>query len=261
VKYKELIVEKEEGVSKVILNRPEARNALTPVLLSELANVLEVLQKEKDVRVVFLKGAGKSFCAGLDLKYTSGILEGRIDELYRDIIPYGARICDQIENLDKPVIAAVHGNAIAGGFILAYFCDLIIASEDARFGDAHATWGLVPGWQEPQRLARSIGLRRAKQFFLTNEIISAEEAREIGLVWKVVPNGKIDEAIREWGEKFVKLSSESLRMIKQQFKSVMKADWQTILDIDSLIRQNLLGGFCTPDALERLKSFVNKGKN
>ncbi|MBW2570485.1 MAG: enoyl-CoA hydratase/isomerase family protein, partial [Deltaproteobacteria bacterium] len=195
MKYKELIIEKKEGMAKIVMNRPEARNALTPVLLSELVEALEELRADKDIRVVFLRGSGKDFCAGLDLKHVFKVLKGEPEEFLRDIIPFGAKFYETIENLDKVVIAMVQGNAIAGGFILAYFCDLIIASEDAHFGDAHAKWGLVPGWQEPQRLCRSIGMRNAKRFFLTNEIMSAKEAQEIGLVWKVVPEGKLDEAV------------------------------------------------------------------
>ena len=250
--------QKNKGTATVTLNRPEARNALTPLLLSELLRVFEALHREKAIRTVFLKGAGKDFCAGLDLKHISGVLEGKPDSLHTDIIAFGATFYDLIENLDKPVIAAVHGNVITGGFILAYFCDLIIATEDARFGDTHATWGFVPGWQEPQRLARSIGIRRAKQFFLTNELVSAHEAQKVGLVWKVVPVGKLDDAIDEWGTKLGKLSSISLGMIKQQLKSVMKTDWQTMIEIDLLMRKDLLGGFCTADAQERLKGFVNR---
>lgn len=258
MKYNELILEKREGIANIILNRPEARNALTPVLLSELVAVFEELQSEKDIKVVFLRGAGKDFCAGMDLKYVLGVLQDKPDDFLTQVIPLGPRIDNAIENLDKLVIAAVHGNAITGGFILAYFCDLIIATADARFGDTHATWGLVPGWQEPQRLARSIGIRKAKQFFLTNEILSAKEAQEIGLVWKVVPEGMLEEATNEWGAKLKKLSRISLGILKQQFKSVMKTDWQTMLELDNFMRKELLGGFCSEEAFKRLNNFGKK---
>jgi enoyl-CoA hydratase/carnithine racemase len=231
---------------------------VTPVLLSELAAVFEELQTEKSIKVVFVTGAGKDFCAGMDLKYARSTLDGNPDNFLKEVMPVGPQIDSLIEKLDKPVIAAVHGNAIAGGFILSYSCDLIIASDDARFGDTHAKWGLVPGWQEPQKLARSIGIRRAKQFFLTTEIISAKEAKEIGLVWKVVPSGKLEEAIEEWGTKFSKLSGIALGMMKEQFRMVMRTDWQTMIEYDGLMRKELFGGFCSTDALERLKTFGKK---
>jgi enoyl-CoA hydratase/carnithine racemase len=170
----------------------------------------------------------------------------------------GPELADLLERVEKPVIAAVQGNAIAGGFILAFFCDLIIASEDARFGDAHAKWGIVPGWQEPQRLARSIGLRRAKQFFLTCEVVSAKEAYDMGLVWKLVPTGELEQAVDEWGARLQKLSGISLALIKQQFRSVLKADWETMLEVDRSLRKDLIAGFCSEEMLERLKAFGKK---
>ena len=256
--YNELILEKKGGIAQVIMNRPEARNSLTPTLLAELAEVFNDLKKDKEIRVVFLKGAGKDFCTGMDLKYALGVLDGKPEAFIRDVIPYGPKVYDAIQALDKPVIAAVHGHAIAGGFIMAYFCDLIIATEDASFGDAHAKWGLVPGWQEPQRLARSIGIRRAKQFFLTGETISSKEAQNIGLVWKVVPKGKLEKAIGEWGAKLNELSGISLGMMKQQLNSVMKTDLQITTELDKLIRKDILGGSFSTDALERLKVFTKK---
>jgi enoyl-CoA hydratase/carnithine racemase len=256
--YTQLVFEKKEGYAKIILNRPEARNSITPVLLSELESVLEELQGERDINVVFLMGAGEDFCAGLDLKYALTTLEKDPNIFLEETVPQGPRIHEKIEGLDKPVIAAVHGNAVAGGFILAYFCDLIIATEDSRFGDAHARWGIVPGWHEPQRLARSIGIRRAKQFFLTCELVSAKEAYDMGLVWKLVPTGKLEEAVDEWGARFKKLSGISLSMIKQQLRWVMKTDWEAMLEVDSLLRKDLLGGFCTEEALERFKQFGKK---
>jgi len=256
--YQEILLEKKDGFAKVIFNRPEARNSITPVLISELAAVLEELSKEESIRAIFLMGSGKDFCTGMDLKYALTTLENNPEEFRTSMNPWGPKIHGMMEDMDKPVIAAVQGNAIAGGFILAYFCDLIIATEDARFGDAHVKWGIVPGWQEPQRLARTIGLRRAKQFFLTCEFISAKEAQEMGLVWKLVPSEKLEEAIDEWGAKFSAFSMTSMGMIKQQFKWVMQTEWHDMLEMDELMRKDLIAGFCSEEMLERLKAFRKK---
>jgi len=256
--YEQITVEKKDGFAKVVLNRPEAKNAITPLMMRELESAFKTLQEEKDVKAIFLMGAGGGFCAGMDLKYALTSLQNNPDSFKQELIPMGPRFDDLIEDLNKPVIAAVHGNAIAGGFILAYFCDLIIATDDACFGDAHAKWGFIPGWQEPQRLARSIGIRRAKQFFLTGELVSAQEAKEIGLVWKVVPSGKLEEAVEKWGSNFKKLSGTSLDMIKQQLKSVLRTGWQEMLELDLLMRKDLLGGFCSAEAADRLKTFGNE---
>ena len=260
MKYEELSLEKKEGIAKIILNRPEARNALTPRLLREIVAALKEVDQDDSVRVVFMKGAGKDFCAGVDLKYALDALEGN-PEGFRELIPLGPEVDETIESMSKPVIAAVHGNAITGGFIMAYFCDLIIATEDAHMGDTHATWGLVPGWQEPQRLARSIGIRRSKQFFLTDEIISAKEAQEIGVVWKVYPEGKLDEAIDEVGAKLCRLSKQSLCALKKQYAWMMKTDWKTVVEIDNITREGtpwITAAAFTEDAKERLRSFVEK---
>ena len=255
MEYEKLKLERENGVAKVILNRPKAKNALSAQLLKELVSVFGELKDDESVGVVFVKGAGDDFCTGLDLKFVLDALESKSEIPLRENIPMGPKIYEAIEEVPMPVIAAVHGHAVAGGFILAYFCDLIIASEDARIGDAHARWGFVPGWQEPQRLARSIGIRRAKQMFLTGELLTAEEAKEIGLVYKVFPEGKLDEAIDELGAKLLKLSKMSLGRMKYQLNSVMKTDWQTTLELDVLMRKDLFGGFITSDAVERLKGF------
>ena len=253
--FEELILEKKNGIAEIIFNRPKARNALTAIGLSELVEILTELKNDKEINSVFLRGAGKDFCAGMDLKLALDAISGNPAEFENNMIPLGPKVYKAMESLDKPLIALVHGNAIAGGFIMAYFCDLIIASEDARFGDAHAKWGLIPGWHEPQRLALSIGVRRAKQFFLTGEIITAQEAKDVGLVWKVVPEGKLNDALEEWGAKFAKMSGISLGMMKYQLSTVFKSDWQTMLDIDELFRKDILAGAFSEDALERLKKF------
>lgn len=258
MKYETIKLEKKNGMAKIILNRPEAKNAMSGQLLKELLSAFQELKEDESTGVVFVKGAGNDFCAGLDLKFVLDALESKSEIPLRENIPMGPNIYKAIEELPMPVIAAVHGHAVAGGFILAYFCDLIIASEDARIGDAHARWGFVPGWQEPQRLARSIGIRKAKQMFLTGELLSAKEAQEIGLVYKICPEGKLDEAVDELGAKLLKLSKISLGRIKYQLNSVMKTDWQTTLEIDSLMRKDLFGGFITTDAFERLKVFEKK---
>ena len=104
-----------------------------------------------------------------------------------------AEIVDIIENLDKPVIAAVHGFAITGGFLLAYACDMIVASEDAIFQDTHGRWGLVPGWGEAQLLPRLVGMTKAKQLMFTSDRLTGKEAERIGLVYRAVPADKLDE--------------------------------------------------------------------
>ena len=258
--YEQVIVEYCEGYTKVIMNRPNAKNAITPLLMNELIDAFQTLDRDDTVKAVFLLGAGEDFCAGMDLKYALDKLKNSPEQLLEDLIPLGPRLDDLIEAMSKPVISVVQGNAIAGGFILSYFCDLVIAAEGATFGDAHAKWGFVPGWHEPQRLARSIGIRKAKEFFLTGELISAAQAKDLGLVWKLVPDNELRQIVEKWGGKFAKMSLTSLGMMKQQLAMVNKVEWDTLCHYDALMRKDLAGGFCTEDAINRLQNFGNSKK-
>jgi enoyl-CoA hydratase/carnithine racemase len=260
VEYKNIFVEKKDEIARVILNRPEVRNALTPADIKTLIATLKDIDRDNHIRVVFIKGAGQDFCTGMDLDYVLGVLERNPEEYY-ELFPLGPELEETIENMSKPVIAAVQGNAIAGGFIFAYFCDLIIATEDARFGDTHAVWGLIPGWQEPQRLARSIGTRKAKQLFLTCDILSAKEAQEMDLVYKVYPVGQLDKAIDDLALKFIRLSRLSLHGIKRQFAWNNKTDWHTTVEIDKIIRKGtpwITASSFSDDAKEKLHRFLEK---
>lgn len=253
--YEQVVAENCDGYSKITMNRPDAKNAITPLLMNELIDAFQTLDRDDTVKAVFLLGAGQDFCAGMDLKYALDKLENNPEHLHEELIPLGPKLDDLIESMSKPVISVVQGNAIAGGFILSYFCDLVIAAEGATFGDAHAKWGFVPGWHEPQRLARSIGIRKAKEFFLTGELISAAQARDLGLVWKLVPDNELQQMVEKWGSKFAKMSLTSLAMMKQQLAMVNRVEWDTLCHYDALMRKDLAGGFCTEDAINRLQNF------
>jgi enoyl-CoA hydratase/carnithine racemase len=260
--YKDLIVKKEGRIAQVIFNRPEQRNSLTFNTLNELYAAFTEVDKDDNIGVVFLRGAGTNFCAGLDLKFALGRTDDDNFE-FRKFEALIREVQETIENLSKPVIAAVHGSAIAGGFIFAYFCDLIVATEDSVFGDAHALWGILPGAIEPQIFARKFSIAMAKRFFLTGDKLTAKEAQEIGLLYKVYPTGKLDDAVEEMGAKFAKLSTLSIAMIKKQLSGVLKADWQTMIEKDTALRVETPGithGLFTDEAKERLLSFTQKSK-
>ncbi len=253
--YEQVIVKQYEGYATVTMNRPDAKNALTPLLMNELIDALQTLDEDATASAVFLLGAGEDFCVGMDLKYALDNLQNSPERLLEDLIPLGPKLDNLIESMSKPVISVVQGNAIAGGFILSYFCDLVIAAEGATFGDAHAKWGFVPGWQEPQRLARSIGIRRAKEFFLTVEFISAVQAKELGLVWKLVADDALQATVEKWGAKFAKMNLTSLAMMKKQLAAVQSAEWEGLVRADVLMRKDLVAGFCTEEAAQRLQGF------
>lgn len=188
-------VEREEGVALVTLNRPEAMNALSRGLRAQLAQVMLELDQDPKVRAVVLTGAGeRAFTAGLDLK-----------ELGADTSNLGAANATEaasnpvkaIEQCRKPVIGAINGVAITGGFEVALACDILLASENARFADTHARVGIMPGWGLSQKLSRLIGISRAKELSLSGNFLDARTACEWGLVNRVYPAAELLPAAKK----------------------------------------------------------------
>jgi len=172
-----LLVEKTNGIAIVTLNRPESMNALSNELRQALSFVYQDINNDPDIHVILLTGAGKAFCAGLDLKELSTDGLAVQDQPREDMFKKGFK---------APVIAAINGPAITGGFELALSCDILIASSNARFADTHARVGYIPGAGLSQILSRIIGPYRAKEISLTGNFISAKQAYEWGLVNHVV---------------------------------------------------------------------------
>lgn len=172
-----LLVEKKDGIAILTLNRPDKMNAMSYELRRALNDELEAIHNDKDIGVVILTGNGKAFCAGLDLK------EMGDPEKRKPLFDPPA----QLRSLPQPVIGAVNGLAITGGFELLTSCDILIATPEAKFADTHARLGILAGWGLSQRLPRLIGINRAKELSLTGNYLSAELAYEWGLLNRIVP--------------------------------------------------------------------------
>ena len=175
-----VLTETNDGVCLVTLNRPEALNALSSALRSSLCDTLQTLRDDDAVEVVVLTGAGRAFTVGLDLKELGG-------ETDPGATTSSVDLSEAMASLNKPVIGAINGFAITGGFELALMCDFLIAAPGARFADTHARVGVVPGWGLSQRLPRLIGINRAKELSLTGNYLDAAQAEAWGLVNRVVP--------------------------------------------------------------------------
>lgn len=176
-----ILVERDGPVAIVTLNRPDALNALSRALRSEIVRVFTELKGDADIRAVVLTGSGRAFTAGIDLKEAgqTGFALGREDD---------AKAIDinaAIEAYPWPIIGAINGFAITGGFELALMCDVLLASENAKFADTHARVGIVPGWGLSQKLSRLIGISRAKELSFTGNYLDAETAERWGLVNRV----------------------------------------------------------------------------
>src|SRR5882672_11430868 len=177
-----LLVDKRDGITTLTLNRPESMNALSQALRMALVEAFAELSNDEDTKVVILTGAGRAFCAGLDLRELSAT-----GMTAKDAVVGGPTdIVRAMEAFDRPIIGAINGFAITGGFEVALACDILIASSAAQFADTHARVGVMPGWGLSQKLSRTIGIYRAKELSLTGNYLSAEQAAEWGLVNRVV---------------------------------------------------------------------------
>ena len=207
-----LLVEKAGGVATVTLNRPRAMNALSRELRLELAATFTALQDDADIGVVILTGAGHAFCAGMDLKELSRtsqpLRESGSSTSSMDVV----RV---MEAFDRPIIGAINGFAITGGFELALTCDVLIASRDARFADTHARMGVMPGWGLSQKLSRVIGIYRARELSFTGNYLSAAQAEAWGLVNRVVASEDLLPTCRVLAADMLSCEPDMLRSLKR----------------------------------------------
>src|SRR5919204_1372422 len=174
---------KDEGIAIIKINRPEVLNALNREAMSELSTAIDIVGVDDSIKVVIITGTGeRSFCAGADIRYVVNIdpIEA---ERYATFIH---TLLNKIENLEKPVIAAINGYALGGGCELALACDIRIASSNAKIGQTEVTVGIPPGWGGTQRLLRIVGPAKTKELIYTGKMITAEEAERIGLVNRVI---------------------------------------------------------------------------
>ncbi|HXG03654.1 MAG TPA: enoyl-CoA hydratase/isomerase family protein, partial [Candidatus Binatia bacterium] len=197
--YASLILERAGAIATLTLNRPEARNALDAAMRQELAAALDELERDPELRVLVLTGAGGHFCAGGDVKsmrerrYTAAEGRARVEVLNRLVL--------RLVDFPRPTIASVDGFAVGAGCNLALACDLIVASDRARFGQVFARIGLVPDGGGTWLLSRLVGLARAKELIFTADIVEAGEAARLGLVNRVVPAAALAEETRRLAER------------------------------------------------------------
>lgn len=204
-----LLVEKQDGIATLTLNRPDQMNALSYELRSALSAELVALRTDREIGVVILTGAGRAFCAGLDLKEMGS----------GDRAPGGAALLDpprMLRELRQPVIGAINGVAVTGGLEIALSCDVLIATPETRFADTHARVGLLAGWGLGARLSRAIGLYRAKELSLTGNYLTAERANEWGLVNRVVPREELLPTCRELAKDMLSCVPEVMFEYKRQ---------------------------------------------
>ncbi|MFQ6059124.1 MAG: enoyl-CoA hydratase/isomerase family protein [Anaerolineae bacterium] len=212
--YETILFTIEEGVATITLNRPESLNALNQQMAEELLDALERC-KQDAVRAVVIKGAGRGFCAGGDVRAMRELVEkGAPEEFFRDALGAVHQAILAIRNLPKPVLASIHGFASGAGFNLALACDLRIATETARFNQAFVRLGLIPDAGGTFFLPRMVGLGKASELFFSGEFLDAPEALRLGFLNRVVPEGELESATRELATRLAKGPTLAIGRIK-----------------------------------------------
>ncbi|MGN2339044.1 short-chain-enoyl-CoA hydratase [Clostridium cagae] len=252
MELKNVILEKEGHLAIVTINRPKALNALNSETLKDLDTVLENLENDSNIYAVILTGVGeKSFVAGADISEMKDLNE----EQGREFGELGNKVFLRLENLDKPVIAAISGFALGGGCELSMSCDIRIASEKAKFGQPEAGLGITPGFGGTQRLARIVGLGKAKEMIYTCDIIKAEEAYRIGLVNKVVSLESLMDEAKAMANKIIANAPIAVKLCKDAINRGMQVD----IDKAVLIEAEDFGKcFSSEDQTEGMTAFLER---
>ena len=242
-----------DGVARIVLNRPDKLNAISPGLLEDLGEACASIERDPRVRVVTLTGAGRAFCAGADLAVVQEVAGDAAR--WRAFIGLWHRVFDRLEALPRVVIAGVHGMALAGGLELVLACDLAVADEQARLGDQHANFGLVAGGGGSQRLPRVIGARRAKELMLLGGWLEAREALAWGLVNCVAPAGQLAETLDRLAAELCDKSVSASATVKALVGRSHDLDLPSGLELErALVGEHMRSA----DAAEGLRAFAGK---
>ncbi len=252
--YNNIKLEKEQAVATIRLNRPDALNALNADLLGELSHAVADVGSDESIKAVVVRGEGRAFCAGDDLISFDTML----DDARRlgDYVQQLNSCLFQFEELPIPAIALVHGFTLAGGLELMLACDMAIAAEDARIGDQHANFGLMPGGGSTQRLPRRIGMPRAMELLTTGRWLSGTEAVEWGLALRAVPTESLDEELERLVSQIRPKSRESLGWIKSTAQRGKDLPLRDGVALESLAFAHYLS--TSPHPKEGIQAFKEK---
>jgi len=250
MEFKDIIFERKDGVAKITINRPEKFNAFTTETMIEMVRAMEDVEVDRTIGVVVITGAGKkAFCVGGDAgESDSGAGYGP------EMVIWVSRLHGMIRKVPVPVIAAVNGYAIGGGHVMHIVCDLSIASETAKFGQAGPRVGSFDAGFGAPYLARIVGEKKAREIWFLCEQYSAQEALEMGLVNKVVPPDKLEEEVDIWCKKILALSPTSMKILKQSFN----LDSDSIYGHEALSMSSAGLYFQTDEATEGRNAYLEK---
>ena len=246
-----VLVDVDGPVATVTLNRPDARNALSRALRKEIFTTLRDLDGRDDLAAIVLTGADPAFCAGVDLKeLASGVpLDGGASAA--DVVAQGP-----FPDMQTPVIGAINGVAITGGFELALACDFLVASERARFADTHARVGIMPGWGLTVLLPEAVGFRRAKELSTTGNFLDADTALRWGLVNHVVPHEELLPFCQQLGRDIATVDGRAVRRMLQTYDEGARLDGAGAWALEAEVSNAWQGAGLDPEAIERNRQAV-----
>lgn len=249
--YETLKYEVKGGIAYITVSRPKALNALSVEVLNELMAAFAAAEDDPDVKVVILTGEGRAFVAGADISQMVELtgIEGH------EMMRHGARVMDFIENLSKPVIGAINGFALGGGCELAMACDIRIASEKAQFGQPEVNLGIIPGFGGTQRLPRLVGKGMGKYMIMTADYIRADEAKDIGLVEKVVAPEELIPTCEEIAAKIIEKAPIAIKAAKIAVNSGIMLDLPAGVALEG---ETSTAPFCSEDRIEGMRAFLEK---
>ena len=248
-----VLTEKNDNILTVTMNRPKALNSLHPVLMHQIIDALDEAEKDDDVKVIVLTGAGKGFCAGGDIQYMDE-LENNV-MLGRQYIVDGVKVSEKIMTLKKPVVAMVNGVAAGAGFNLALACDIIFCDKRARFAQSFAKVGLIPDAGGTYLLPRVVGLAKAKEIMFTADLIDSEEALKLGIVNHAYDTEELAEKTYEYAKRLAEMPPISLDFIKKAVNASLENGLTEMLELEVNLQTICLQ---TEDNKEGLAAFKEK---
>lgn len=252
--FKTALLSQEAKVATVTLNRPEVLNSMSPALMKDLTKAADIVAKDEDIRAVIINGAGRAFCAGGDVQDIARM--SKMSPLdYREYINEFFELIRRIVWMEKPVIAAIKGFAIGGGFDLAMACDIRVAAKGTKMGSAFIKMGLIPELGGIYFLPHLVGVGMAKLLAFTGDFITAEEAERIGLVEKVVPEEELDKSARDLAEKLARGPTKAIAMTKIAINRSLNMDLESSTDYCWRLNPLLLQ---TEDYHEAFTAFLEK---